>query len=147
MRIGQIAIDITPLREGKDFRLLFTGRFISMAGNMVATTAANWQVYGLTHSSLAVGLLTLANSVGMFTGLLVGGMLADQHDRRMLMVTNCGPSTRSCSRSAHCQESAPPPPPPRFPLSSRPPRSPPLPHSTRWAASLGSLAGPRSPGC
>ena len=33
-----------------------------MAGNAVATTAANWQVYGLTHNSLAVGLLTLAAS-------------------------------------------------------------------------------------
>jgi MFS transporter, ENTS family, enterobactin (siderophore) exporter len=91
MRIGQIAIDITPLREGKDFRLLFTGRFISMAGNAVATTAANWQVYGLTHSSLAVGLLTLANGAGMFTGLMVGGMLADQHDRRMLMLGSRAP--------------------------------------------------------
>jgi ENTS family enterobactin (siderophore) exporter len=91
MRIGQIVIDITPLREGKDFRLLFTGRFISMAGNAVATTAANWQVYGLTHSSLEVGLLTLANAVGMFTGLMLGGMLADRHDRRMLMLASRAP--------------------------------------------------------
>src|SRR5215470_8799838 len=30
MRIGQIAIDVAPLREGKDFRLLFAGRSISM---------------------------------------------------------------------------------------------------------------------
>lgn len=92
MRIGQIAIDITPLRESKDFRLLFTGRFISNAGNMVATTAANWQVFALTHSSLAVGLLTLADSVGMFAGLLIGGMLADTHDRRMLMLTSRAPT-------------------------------------------------------
>src|SRR5580658_2703930 len=83
MRIGQIAIDITPLRESKDFRLLFTGRLVSTAGNTIATTAANWQVYGLTHSSLAVGLLTLANSAGMFAGLLAGGMLADRYDRRV----------------------------------------------------------------
>src|SRR5258708_7755173 len=91
MRIGQIAIDITPLREGKDFRLLFPGRFIPRAGNAVATTAANWQVYGLTHSSVAVGLLTLANSAGMFTGLMVGGMLADRHDRRILMLASRAP--------------------------------------------------------
>ncbi|HEX9034558.1 MAG TPA: MFS transporter [Streptosporangiaceae bacterium] len=88
MRIGQIAIDVTPLREGRDFRLLFAGRFISMAGNAVATTAANWQVYGLTHSSIAVGMLTVANSAGMFTGLLTGGMLADRHDRRSLMLSS-----------------------------------------------------------
>jgi ENTS family enterobactin (siderophore) exporter len=91
MRIGQIAIDITPLRESKDFRLLFTGRLVSTAGNTIATTAANWQVYGLTHSSLAVGLLTLANSAGMFAGLLAGGMLADRYDRRVVVLACSGP--------------------------------------------------------
>jgi MFS transporter, ENTS family, enterobactin (siderophore) exporter len=88
MRIGQVVIDIAPLRESRDFRRMFAGRFVSMAGNAVATTAANWQVYGLTHSSLAVGLLTLANSAGMLAGLLAGGMLADRHDRRKLMLVS-----------------------------------------------------------
>jgi len=86
LRIGQIAIDIAPLRESRDYRRLFAGRFVSMAGNAVATTAANWQVYGLTHNSLAVGLLTLASSGGMLIGLLAGGMLADRHDRRTLLM-------------------------------------------------------------
>ena len=86
MRIGQIALDIAPLRENRDYRRLFTGRFISMAGNAVAMTAGNWQVYGLTHSSLAVGLLTLASGAGMFTGLMAGGMLADRHDRRTVLM-------------------------------------------------------------
>ena len=91
MRIGQIAIDVTPLRESRDFRLLFTGRGVSMAGNAIATTAANWQVYALTGSSLAVGMLTLADSVGMLGGLLAGGMLADRHDRRVLMLATRAP--------------------------------------------------------
>jgi ENTS family enterobactin (siderophore) exporter len=86
MRVGQIVIDVAPLRESRDFRRLFTGRFVSMAGNAVATTAADWQVYGLTHNSLAVGLLTLGSSAGMLVGLLAGGMLADRHDRRTLLV-------------------------------------------------------------
>jgi MFS transporter, ENTS family, enterobactin (siderophore) exporter len=85
MRIGQIAIDLAPLRGNADFRRLFTGRFVSMAGNAVATTAANWQVYALTHNSLDVGLLTLASSGGMMVGLMGGGMLADRHDRRLLL--------------------------------------------------------------
>lgn len=86
MRVGQIAIDLAPLRANRDYRRLFTGRFVSMAGSAVATTAGNWQVYGLTHSSLAVGLLTLASGAGMFAGLLNGGMLADRHDRRTLLM-------------------------------------------------------------
>jgi MFS transporter, ENTS family, enterobactin (siderophore) exporter len=91
MRIGQIAIDIAPLRENRDFRRLFLGRFMSMGGSAVATTSANWQVYGLTHSSLSVGLLTLTAGVGMFAGLLVGGMLADRHDRRTVLLTTLLP--------------------------------------------------------
>jgi ENTS family enterobactin (siderophore) exporter len=86
MRIGQIALDVAPLRENRDYRRLFTGRFISMAGNAVAMTAGSWQVYGLTHSSLSVGLLTLASGAGMFTGLMAGGMLADRHDRRTVLM-------------------------------------------------------------
>ena len=78
MRLGQIAIDVAPLRESRDFRRLFTGRFVSMAGNAVATTAADWQIYGLTHDSLAVGLLTLASVWGYWqlehnAGQSVGG--------------------------------------------------------------------------
>ena len=86
MRIGQIALDLGPLRENRDYRRLFAGRFVSMAGNAVATTAGNWQVYGLTHNSLAVGLLTLSSGAGMFTGLMAGGMLADRHDRRLVLM-------------------------------------------------------------
>jgi len=85
MRIGQVVIDITPLRDSRDFRWLFGGRFVSLAGNAVALTAANWQIYELTRSSLAVGLLSLADSGGMLVGLLAGGMLADRHDRRTLL--------------------------------------------------------------
>ena len=86
MRIGQIALDVAPLRENREYRRLFSGRFVSMAGNAVAMTAGNWQVYGLTHNSLAVGLLTLASGAGMFTGLMAGGMLADRHDRRAVLM-------------------------------------------------------------
>jgi ENTS family enterobactin (siderophore) exporter len=86
MRIGQIVIDVAPLRESRDFRWLYTGRFVASAGDVVATTAANWQVYTLTHSPLAVGLLSLTSSIGMLISLLAGGVLADRHDRRTLLL-------------------------------------------------------------
>ena len=85
MRVGQIVIDVAPLRESRDFRWLFTGRMASMVGNALATAAANWQVYGLTHSSLEVGLVSLADSAGMLIGLMAGGVLADRRDRRKLL--------------------------------------------------------------
>jgi MFS transporter, ENTS family, enterobactin (siderophore) exporter len=86
VRIGQIVIDVAPLRESRDYRRLFMGRFVSMGGNALATTAANWQVYALTRNSLAVGLLTLVSGMGMLIGLLNGGMLADRYDRRKLIM-------------------------------------------------------------
>jgi MFS transporter, ENTS family, enterobactin (siderophore) exporter len=86
MRIGQIVIDVAPLRESRDYRWLYSGRMIASAGNVVAVTAANWQVYALTHSPLAVGLLSLTTSLGMLVALLAGGVLADHHDRRTLLV-------------------------------------------------------------
>jgi MFS transporter, ENTS family, enterobactin (siderophore) exporter len=86
MRIGQIVIDVAPLRESRDFRWLYTGRMIASAGNVIALTAGNWQVYALTHSPLEVGLLSLTTSVGMLIALLAGGVLADRHDRRALLL-------------------------------------------------------------
>jgi ENTS family enterobactin (siderophore) exporter len=91
MRIGRIAIDVTPLRESRDFRLLFTGRCVLTAGSQIATAAASWQVYGLSHSSLAVGFLALASGAGQFTGFLTGGMLADRHDRRVVVLASSAP--------------------------------------------------------
>lgn len=86
MRIGQIVIDATPLKESRDFRWLYAGKFAAQAGTMVTTTAANWQVYELTHSPLAVGLLSLTVSLGELVSMLTGGMLADRHDRRTMLL-------------------------------------------------------------
>jgi ENTS family enterobactin (siderophore) exporter len=86
MRIGRLVLDVAPLRESRDFRWLYSGRVVASAGNVVALTAASWQVYELTRSPLAVGLLTLTESVGLLVSLMAGGMLADRHDRRMLLL-------------------------------------------------------------
>jgi MFS transporter, ENTS family, enterobactin (siderophore) exporter len=86
MRIGQLVLDVAPLRESRDFRWLYSGRVLASAGNVVALTAASWQVYALTHSPLAVGLLTLTESVGLLVSVMAGGMLADRHDRRVLLL-------------------------------------------------------------
>jgi ENTS family enterobactin (siderophore) exporter len=86
MRIGQLVLDVAPLRESRDFRRLYSGRVVASAGNVVAMTAASWQVYALTHSPLAVGLLTLTESIGLLISLMAGGMLADRHDRRALLL-------------------------------------------------------------
>lgn len=55
-----LTIDIGPLLRHRDYRLLYLGQFVSFLGTMMTHVALPYQVYALTHSSLAVGLLGLA---------------------------------------------------------------------------------------
>src|ERR671910_286283 len=81
-----IGIDAGPLRRHRDFRLLVTGQGISFAGSMLTAVAVPFQVYALTESTLAVGLLGLAEIVPLLATALLGGALADAHDRRRLVI-------------------------------------------------------------
>ena len=81
--------DIEPLRASRDFRLLWLGQFISQAGSALRLVAIPYQIYVLTGSSLAVGLLGLFSAIPLITLSLWGGVIADRVDRRkMLLVTN-----------------------------------------------------------
>jgi MFS family permease len=86
-----VIVDVSPLRSSRDFRLLFTGQSVSFAGTMITYVAVPFQVFKLTHSSLAVGLLGVAELVPMLTLSFVGGALADARDRRrMVQITELG---------------------------------------------------------
>jgi len=81
-----IAIDVGPLKRHRDFRLLVTGQGVSLAGSMLTAVALPFQVYELTGSTLAVGLIGLAEIVPLLATALLGGALADAHDRRRLVL-------------------------------------------------------------
>jgi MFS family permease len=78
-------MDLGPLRRHRDFRLLFFGQGVSFFGSMVTYVAVPFQVYQLTGSSLAVGLLGLAELAPLLVTAFVGGALADAHDRRRMV--------------------------------------------------------------
>jgi MFS family permease len=82
----QLVIDVTPLRRSRDLRYLITGQLISELGSQLTTVAVPYQVYLLTHSSLDVGLVSLAQLVPLIAGSLLGGSLADVIDRRRLLL-------------------------------------------------------------
>ena len=42
---GRILVDTTPLRESRDFRLLFIGQLISILGTQLTVVAIPYQVY------------------------------------------------------------------------------------------------------
>lgn len=79
---------MAPLKHSRDFRLLFSGQLVSTLGTQLTAVAVPYQVYRITHSSLDVGLVSLAQLVPLLVFSMVGGALADSHDRRrLLMVT------------------------------------------------------------
>jgi MFS family permease len=81
-----ITIDPTPLRQSRNFRLLLGGQSINLVGNQISMVAIPYQVFLITHSSLAVGLLSLSTFVPLMVMYLLGGTLADMMDRRKLML-------------------------------------------------------------
>jgi MFS family permease len=79
-------VDLEPLKESRDFRLLFGGFLVSMLGNQMTTVAIPYQTWRLTHSSLQVGLVSLAQLVPLIIGSLLGGAVGDAVDRRRIML-------------------------------------------------------------
>jgi MFS family permease len=87
--VPRILPDIEPLRASREFRLLWTGQLISQAGSALRLVAVPYQVYVLTGSSLAVGLLGLFSAIPLIVLSLWGGVIADRVDRRrLLLATN-----------------------------------------------------------
>ena len=79
-------LDLTPLRRYRDYRLLYTGQFVSFLGSQLSYVALPYQVYKLTHSSLAVGMIGMAQLVPLVVFGLIGGAYADAVDRRRLLI-------------------------------------------------------------
>ena len=76
---------LLPFRH-RDFRVFWTGSFLSSIGTQFTTVAMAWQIYELTNSPLQIGLLGLARALPQIFLLLVGGLLADAMNRRKLMM-------------------------------------------------------------
>ena len=81
----KFAIDLKPLRISRDFRLLFLSQTISYFGSMMTLVVLPVQMYQLTHSTLAVGLLGVAECLPLIITALAGGALADYFDRRRMV--------------------------------------------------------------
>lgn len=84
--IRGLAIDVTPLRQHRDFRVLWIGELISTAGRQITIVALPFQVFVLTGSSLAVGLIGLVEVVPLVVFSIAGGAIADRVDRRKLLI-------------------------------------------------------------
>ena len=72
----------------RDYRLLWLGQFISTTGTQIQTVALGWLVYTLTGSAALLGGIALARAIPTIFLSLFGGTLADQMDRRRLLLVS-----------------------------------------------------------
>ena len=83
--LSRFALDLTPLRRYPAYRRLWFGQGVSFIGTEIAEVALAYQMYQLTNSKLAVGLISLTHLVPLLTLTVIGGAIADAVDRRRLM--------------------------------------------------------------
>lgn len=79
-------LDTRPLRTSTDFRRLWwTGAVVSL-GAQFTVVAVLLQMWELTGSAVAVGMVGLVQALAMILSGLIGGTLADAVDRRTLVL-------------------------------------------------------------
>ncbi|MEP6761152.1 MAG: MFS transporter [Sporichthyaceae bacterium] len=76
--------DVAPLRFSADYRRLWFGLSISQLGQQMTAVALAIQVYAITRSSFAVGVVGICAFVPLVVFGLYGGAIADSMDRRRL---------------------------------------------------------------
>ncbi|QBD74502.1 MFS transporter [Ktedonosporobacter rubrisoli] len=76
---------LSPLKY-RDFRLLWIGQAISAFGNPFQTVALSWLILQVTGSAVDLAICLLFLSIPMAASTLVGGVLTDRFDARVVML-------------------------------------------------------------
>jgi ENTS family enterobactin (siderophore) exporter len=83
---SSIFVDFSLLKHNANFRAVFAARMMSVIALGILTVAVPVQIHQLTGSALQVGIVIALDGIGMFVGLLAGGVFADHYDRRRLIL-------------------------------------------------------------
>ena len=75
----------------RNYRLFWTGAFLSNVGTWMQAVAQGWLVLQLTNSPFWLGLDGFMATVPAFVFTLVGGVFADRIDRRRLLLPLASP--------------------------------------------------------
>lgn len=85
----RIGIDLRPLAESRTFRFIWFGSLMSGIGTRFTSIAMVWQVKDLTHGNAGkLALIGLCYAVPLLVLSTFGGAIADQHDRRTILVAS-----------------------------------------------------------
>jgi MFS family permease len=74
--------------RNRDFRLFWSGNFLSNIGTWMQNVAQGWLVLKLTNSAFWLGVVGFASTIPILLFALIGGVIADHvNKRKLLMVT------------------------------------------------------------
>lgn len=74
-----------PAAKVKDFRIFVGTQFFSNIGSQMQFVALNWQIYEITHSAFALGLIGLLRFIPILIFSLIAGSVADAHNRKKII--------------------------------------------------------------
>lgn len=90
-RARGLLLDTAPLRLDRDYRLLWSGQVVSGMGSQLTRLALPFQVWILTHSTLAIAALTAVQLAPILVFVVGAGSIVDAVDRRrLLLITQLG---------------------------------------------------------
>jgi MFS family permease len=76
---------LAPLKH-RDFAVLWLGMAVSLIGDGIFFVAVAWESYTLWNAPAALSIVGIGMTVPTVAFLLVGGVVSDRFDRRMVMV-------------------------------------------------------------
>jgi MFS family permease len=79
---------ITAALHYRDFRVLWFGACFSSIGTWMQSLAENWLVLSLTASAFYLGLDAFLQQLPIMLFTLIGGVVADRHDRRLTLMAS-----------------------------------------------------------
>ena len=84
----RLLVDLAPLEASPAYRRLWLGNALAFVGTQLTLVAVSLEVFALTGSSFAVGMLGLAALIPLVVAGLYGGAVADRHDRRTVALAS-----------------------------------------------------------
>jgi Major Facilitator Superfamily len=81
-----VAARFAGILRGRDFRLLWSGEFVSLLGDQFFLVALPWLILQLTGSALTMGGIIAAGAAPRTVFILLGGVLTDRFSPRTVML-------------------------------------------------------------
>lgn len=72
--------------SSRPFRFYTVGFLLSQIALQMQFVGINWHIYEITHSALSLGLIGLFNFIPILLLALLGGNIADKHNRKTIIV-------------------------------------------------------------